>query len=417
MSISEIYSGHDPLLVKAPVSLAELRELVQESRQESRAIYPLGGSTMLGLGWPGSKRGTIVDLQAIREVIDYPARDMTITVQAGITVDQLQKVLQAERQQLAVDIPLPESATLGGAIATNASGSRRFGYGTLRDYIIGIRVVNDLGQEVSAGGRVVKNVAGYDMMKLYTGSLGTLGIITQVTLKLKPIPESSSMIVIPASLDLVPSILEKLLVSSTRPILIDYLNRSALCLIEEKHHLNLLPTNGQTGAIVIGYADNFKAVFWQTKQCQDELGSLVRDIHECTDGERLQLSAILRDFQLDENSELSLKANMVPSGVVEWCHQAQTLCPEIRFQVHAGNGIVYAHLNIEEIGSCTRVLRELTESAFKQNGNVTITRCPQAHKSALAIWGQERADLKLMKKIKQTLDPNNIFNPGRFVVG
>ena len=104
----------------------------------------------------------------------------------------MQSILRAERQQLPVDIALPERATLGGAIATNASGPRRYGLGTLRDYVIGINVVNDQGEEIKAGGRVVKNVAGYDLMKLYTGSFGTLGIITQVTLKLKPLPEASA---------------------------------------------------------------------------------------------------------------------------------------------------------------------------------------------------------------------------------
>src|SRR5205807_9828714 len=137
-----------------------------------------------------------LDLRALNQVIDYPARDMTITVQAGITVAKLQEILAAENQQLPVDVPLPEQATLGGAIAVNASGPRRYGYGTLRDYVIGISFVNDEGQEVKAGGRVVKNVAGYDLCKLHIGALGTLGIITQVTLKLKPVPEDQGAVAV-----------------------------------------------------------------------------------------------------------------------------------------------------------------------------------------------------------------------------
>ena len=111
-------------------------------------------------------------------MIDYPARDMTITVQAGITLGRLQDLLAAENQRLPIDVPRADRATLGGGLAVNVSGPRRFGCGTLRDYVIGISIVNDEGQEIKAGGRVVKNVAGYDLCKLHVGALGTLGVIT-----------------------------------------------------------------------------------------------------------------------------------------------------------------------------------------------------------------------------------------------
>ena len=119
-----------------------------------------------------------MDCRSLNRVIDYPARDMTITVQAGITIAELQTLLAAENQRLPVDVPHADRATLGGALAVNVSGPRRYGFGTLRDYVIGISTVNDEGQEVKAGGRVVKNVAGYDLCKLHIGALGTLGIIT-----------------------------------------------------------------------------------------------------------------------------------------------------------------------------------------------------------------------------------------------
>src|SRR4029077_853691 len=132
-------------------------------------------------------------------VIDYPARDMTITVQAGLPIAVLQRTLATENQRLPLDVPRPELATLGGALATNVSGPRRYGFGTLRDYVIGITTVNDEGHEVKAGGRVVKNVAGYDLCKLHVGALGTLGVITQVTLKLRPLPEHQQLIAVRAN--------------------------------------------------------------------------------------------------------------------------------------------------------------------------------------------------------------------------
>src|SRR5262249_25511784 len=137
---------------------------------------------MLHIGFPPTRSGIGVDLRRLDQVIDFPARDMTVTVQSGITIAKLQALLKGERQQLPVDIPMAEQATLGGALATNASGPRRYGYGTLRDYVIGISAVNDEGQEIKAGGRVVKNVAGYDLCKLYIGSSWTFAVITHVTL-------------------------------------------------------------------------------------------------------------------------------------------------------------------------------------------------------------------------------------------
>ena len=177
--------------VKRPATVAELCEIVKAARAAGQGVYPVGGRTTLDVGLPPIKPGVAVDTTALNRVIDYPARDMTITVQAGITIAALQAELAKEGQWLPVDVASPEQATLGGAIALNQSGPRRYGYGTLRDYVIGISFVTDDGVEVKAGGRVVKNVAGYDLMKLQIGAVGTLGVVTQVTLKVKPRPEAS----------------------------------------------------------------------------------------------------------------------------------------------------------------------------------------------------------------------------------
>src|SRR5438105_7157106 len=158
-----LIDGFGPLPLVHPDTVQELGDLVRAARAEGGAIYPIGGQTMLGLGTPPSAHGRAVDLRGLHQVIDFPARDMTVTVQAGITVEQLRKVLAQENLRLPLDIPQAERATLGGALAANVSGSRRYGFGTARDYVIGISAVNDAGEEFKAGGRVVKNVAGYDL--------------------------------------------------------------------------------------------------------------------------------------------------------------------------------------------------------------------------------------------------------------
>src|SRR5205814_7557519 len=203
-----LIDGFGPIPVVEPVTVAEVSGVVRRAAQEGQAIYPLGGRTMLDLGLPPGRPGLAVSTTALSQVIDYPARDMTITVQAGITLARLQELLRAENQRLPVDVPQSERATLGGALAVNVSGPRRYGFGTFRDYVIGITVVNDEGHEAKAGGRVVKNVAGYDLCKLHIGALGTLGIITQVTLKLKPRPEEQALLTLGCDSDAVEPLLE-----------------------------------------------------------------------------------------------------------------------------------------------------------------------------------------------------------------
>src|SRR5688572_16099651 len=218
---------------------------------------------MLHLGLPPMKPGAAVDLRGLDRVIDYPARDMTITVQAGITIARLRDVLKAEGQQLPVDVPFPDRATLGGAVATNASGPRRFGHGTLRDYVIGISVINDRGEEVKGGGRVVKNVAGYDLMKLYTGSLGTLGVITQLTLKVKPLPEAVAAIAYGCPPDALDAVLNRVLpTTATRPTVLSLANEPAGTLLG----LRPMPCT-----LVVAFEEKASTVAWQVSRLAAEL--------------------------------------------------------------------------------------------------------------------------------------------------
>ncbi|MCA9156305.1 MAG: FAD-binding oxidoreductase, partial [Planctomycetales bacterium] len=170
-----------------PTSPEALAEVVREAHETETPVYPIGGGCSLNFGLPAKKPGIGLSLTALHRVIDYPARDMTITVEAGATMAQLRDTLLAERQKLPIDVPLTDRATIGGVVATNWNGPRRYGYGAVRDFVIGIGAVDGRGRAFKGGGRVVKNVAGYDFCKLLTGSLGTLAVITQVTLKVRPL--------------------------------------------------------------------------------------------------------------------------------------------------------------------------------------------------------------------------------------
>jgi glycolate oxidase FAD binding subunit len=399
------------------VNVAELCACVRKVAASNEAIYPVGGGTMLDLGYTPTRPGVAVDLRSLDQVIDYPARDMTITVRAGITIARLQEILHAERQQLPVDIPLPEKATVGGAIATNASGPRRYGLGTLRDYVIGISIVNDEGQEIKAGGRVVKNVAGYDLMKLYTGSLGTLGIITQVTLKLKPESEASSLLVVPVNLDQAATILDAMSATRTRPVCLDLLDPSACKRIAECYGFNF-PGRGLSWNLAIGFDGSSEAVRWQVDQIKQELPIELRaSLRECDGGEHVLLCANLRDFPLWHEATVSFKANLLSSATVDFCRRAAVLTPAPMLQAHAGNGIVIGHFKELTLERARASLEALGTLAVKAKGNLIVTRCPTEWKTVLPIWGRSTADRAVMKAVKAKLDPNHIFNPGRFVDG
>ncbi|HEV3146968.1 MAG TPA: FAD-binding oxidoreductase [Gemmataceae bacterium] len=390
-----------PQSMHRPSNVAVLGDLIRRASAEGLALYPFGGGTMQHLGYTPTKPGLGIHMRAFDQVIDYPARDMTITVQAGITIAKLQEALAKENQRLPVDVPMPEAATLGGAIAVNASGPRRYGYGTLRDYVIGISFMNDEGQEVKAGGRVVKNVAGYDICKLQIGTLGTLGIITQVTLKVKPKPEACAAIALVWPQGTIANLLDGLHASQTRPVCVEIMSPTMI--------------GAANYQLLIGYEDSHDAVVWQTRQLERELHSECPFLVRSGDDAQGVLAQLNSDPS--EKAELGLKANLLPSELPEFLQQLAGQS-RLTWKAHAGNGIVSGHfadgLTFPEARD---ILASLRQFAVQHHGNLVIARCPAEWKRELPIWGEPRGDWALMKKVKHEIDPKNLFNPGRFVVG
>jgi glycolate oxidase FAD binding subunit len=403
--------GFGPLAVVRPHTVGDLCARVRRAAAAGTALYPVGGGTMLDYGLPPTKPGEAVDLRGLDRVIDYPARDMTITVQAGITIERLRDTLKAEGQQLPVDVPFPERATLGGAVATNASGPRRFGHGTLRDYVIGITIVNDRGEEVKGGGRVVKNVAGYDLMKLYTGSLGTLGVISQLTLKVKPLPEAVALVAAPCPPEMLETVLNRVLpTTATRPTMISVANGPAA---------QLLGSKGAGYLVVVGFEEKVATVAWQVERLGQELPPELRTTDSEVRGDIATLFVQKwADFPLTNPHGLTFKANVVPAATAELFRRADALTPRPALIAHAGNGIIFGHLP-GDLGPdrAKAILDDLGRLAAERAGNVVVLRCPPAWKAVVPVWGRSTPDRVLMRAVKDKLDPGRVFNPGRFVDG
>ena len=384
-----------------PDTQDELARFVADNATNSRrCLLPIGGGTACRGGTTDD--AVEVRLDKLNRVIDFPARDMTITVEAGIRMAELARILKAENQRLPIDVPQAEQATLGGVIATNWSGSRRFGCGTMRDYVIGISAIDASGREFKAGGRVVKNVAGYDLCKLLIGSRGTLAIITQVTLKLRPILETSALVRLTFdSLSQIDAVLNRLLSSATRPVVIDVLSDAS-----------------RPPTLIVGYEGASRETSWQVetllKECRPFEPHAAESLTEA-DTEGLWNS--LRDFSVETNSLATFKASLPPSRVCEFLRLATEA--GITAQTHAGNGIVIGHLpsRVTTGDQAATLLKPLGELVCSSGGQLSVLRTPHDWPMLDVTAESCAGSLAWTQRLKRQLDSHSLFNPGVMAFG
>lgn len=388
----------------APNDQAGAAEAVRAAFEAGTAVYPIGGATSLDYGLTARRPGVGLSLSGLNGVIDYPARDMTITVEAGITMKQLADTLATERQWLPVDTPHPESATLGGVVACSASGPRRFACGTMRDYVIGISAVDGRGKPFKGGGRVVKNVAGYDFCKLLTGSLGTIGVITQVTLKIRPMPEKSVLLACEVSdLALADRLLAALVTSNVTPTAIELL---------------VGPAWETTGRLVVGLEGTDGEIEWMRRTLADEWQALGVSTSELVEGDTASmLWQKLRDFSADRASPLVVKATLRPSSVCSFVALARQIDAKASIQAHAGTGVVVVRFAEFGAGDLSKHLIGRLQPVAKQSGGACVVLSSEGlgELTRQAQWGGVDAATTWMTKVKREFDPKDVLNPGRFV--
>lgn len=394
-----------------PATQTELcRRLAENAAGPARPVYPAGGRTALHFGHPLEQPGLTLCTTGLAKVIDYPARDMTITVEAGIRMDELAKVLETEGQRLPIDVPQAHRATLGGVAAANACSSRRYGLGTMRDYVIGISAADASGKLFKAGGRVVKNVAGYDLCKMLVGSLGTLAVITQITLKLRPLPEASTILW--ASFDRIGTIedvLARLSTSSARPVALDVLDPHAAAAIAAESGIEL-PT--RRPVLCLGVEGTAHESAWQVETLKGELAPFrPSEVQAVVSPDATKLWFALTEFQVPSDDPLTFKANLLPSRTVEFVQQAEQAGCAV--QAHAGSGIVFGHLpdTVTTAAGAKTALARLRGLARNCRGNVIILHCDESWKSELPMFGEAEPAWPLMRKLKHELDPANLLNP------
>ncbi len=412
-----------------PADQAELAAAVRAAFEAGTPVYPVGGGTSLNYGLPRARPGIELSLANLNRVIDYPARDMTITVEAGITMAALAATLAAERQRLPIDTPNAARATLGGVIATNWSGPLRYGHGTIRDYVIGISAVDGRGVPFKGGGRVVKNVAGYDFCKLLTGSMGTLGVITQVTLKVKPMPERSALVACRVrDLGHAERLLAALVTSQTTPAAIELVAGPAWNDVPITEPLSA----GDFGHLTVALEGTKPEVNWMTATLADELNPLAADKSRT---EFIPLESPTEFIPSPGTAEsppnkvwqrliafpaadaaLVLKASVLPSRTLEMIRVLRDAA-DCSIQAHAGNGIVIASYPSFPAGGVSRLLIGRIQPAAQSSGGnvVVLSSTLTGELTRQAVWGATGGAGMLMEAVKREFDPKNLLNPSRFV--
>ena len=391
------------------------RTLARASAQGLR-VSPRGGNSSTERFQPPPDVDLNIDLTQLNHIVEYEPANLTVTVEAGITMSALQKALAVHQQFLPLDPPQPSRATLGGVIATNAYGPLRLRYGTVRDWLIGTRVVLADGTIVRGGGKVVKNVAGYDLPKLFVGSHGTLAVIAEATFKLTPLPPvSCTLIATAGGPDTLSAALAGLLRWTPLPnaaeMLAPPLARNVYPDSPEDAYLFLVQVAGSAATVdrqmrdaaALCQINNLTVREALTGEAELAVWARIRELPAALAG----AGALVAELRLLP-SQLGAALKDLPALAVR--HDAECVC-----FTRAGQS-VWAALQAEG-DALPALVDELRTWAAARDGYLVVQRVPAAQKGDIDIWGPVRTDFPIMLKLKEQFDPQNLLNPGTFVGG
>ncbi|MDE5087049.1 MAG: FAD-binding oxidoreductase [Trichodesmium sp. St16_bin2-tuft] len=392
-----------------PETQAQLSDVVACCAQNNWVILPCGSGSKLHWGGLVKVDPTthyqeiiVVSCDRLNGLIEHAVGDLTVTVEPGIKYAELQATLAKTGQFLAIDPAYPETATLGGIIATADTGSLRQRYRGVRDMLLGISLVRSDGKIAKAGGRVVKNVAGYDLMKLFTGSYGTLGIISQVTLRVYPIQEASGTVVLVGERDHIAKATQTLLSSALTPVAVELLSTN---LVKE---LDL----GKAVGLIVRFQTVIGSVEEQLQKLLEVGNSLGLNCTRYCDYE-VELWNKLKQkiWHSHRKTEIICKIGVMPNQAVETLNQV-ALETGLGL-IHAGSGLGELHFNSVN----PETILELRQWCESIGGFLTVLAAPLEIKQKLDVWGYNQNGLDIMRRIKQKFDPQNILNPHSFVGG
>ncbi|MFQ5828106.1 MAG: FAD-binding oxidoreductase [Candidatus Methylomirabilia bacterium] len=416
-----VLEGRTPEVAVFPASAEEVSELVALASEAELPVIPWGGGTKIEIGGAPTRPGLVLGLKRLNRLVEHEPADLTATVEAGITLEALQGLLAKWGQWLSLDPPFGNRATVGGVLATNASGPRRHLYGTSRDLLIGVTVVTADGSVIRGGGRVVKNVAGYDLPKLYIGSFGSLGLVVEATFKLRPLPDDDRLLV--ARFDRLKDCglaVKNLLASDLIPSAVELLDAEAL------RGTALAQDASESVALLAGFDGLPEQVSWQCEEARRLFSMCGLVEHRILVGAaREEGWRAVRELPWLVMGEPAarMKLAVLPTQVAEVVEQlggvAQMHGLRAAVSAHAGVGIIIAVLGAggDSITSVVTTLRAWRELIRGMGGHALLEWAPLVVKEAVAAWDPPGPAFRIMERIKAQLDPKGLLNPGRFVGG
>jgi len=409
--------GLKPTLVLAPKDYESMSSVLQIAHNNKTAVCFQGSGTKISMGNIPARLDALILTKYFSKSLEYVPEDLTVSVQAGIKLKELMIMLAKKGQFIPLDPLFPE-ATVGGIISTNSSGPLRAGYGSVKNFLLGVRVAHADGRVSKAGGKVVKNVAGYDLAKLYIGAMGTLGCILEANLKVLPLPESASTLLIFANeINDVQQYTKKLLSIGTSPVAFEFLNGEVFTAL-----LRYVPREvaGYSYCIALRFFGSHPSVTNQAREAEklafgQKTEVLLRD----------ESSGFWDSFveRVSEKRTVSFKISVPRKMIFEAIGKVEETMPFYVPRIHAELSVGLLHFSLQrepqpsEYSILANKLLELRKHFEEIEGNLIIETAPKALKEHLEAWGTTPSAFFLMKTIKQKFDPDSILSPGRFVGG
>jgi glycolate dehydrogenase FAD-binding subunit len=408
----------------------EISELVKFAAAENLALIPTGARSKLGIGMPPARYDLAIDMTRLDRVISYDPGDLTLSVEPGIPLARLAAILAEHNQFLPLDVPFFERATVGGTLASGVDSPLRHAYGTARDFVLGMEFVTGDGSLAKSGGRVVKNVTGYDLHKLMLGAIGSLGVITRVNFKTFPLPSNTATFVAAfASSDAAAKFNLVVHKSPLRCQAVEILSPTAVASMNANRVPGVFGGDSSNQFVAVVTVAGNDAVI---ARCERDLRSLAQsasgsrcEFTRIEDLQQKQLWAAIREFPatLQAQPEAAIiKVSCLPSDFGAFFDESAVAAKkhytEIAHVFH-GCGTCYCLLfspqnSPSHLAACCK---ELLDRSARAARNASIFWCGPKLKREVNVWGPPREDFSLMQRVKQAFDPHSIFAPGRFVGG